>query len=430
MRVLIVSTFAPPHVGGLEVIVAQQARSLAEMGHDVTVCTSRHDPALAAEEHIEGYRIVRVAAWNEVERRTAVPFPLWGLRSFARLAHVVRWADVVHVHDVYYQPSFLAGALARWTRRPLFLTQHVSIVEHDSSLVMRTQRVVYATTGALLWRWSRAIIAYNTIVGGFLAERGVSGEKVRLGYNGIDVAAFRPGDPSSRAAVRERHGLPQDQPVVLFAGRLVPKKGYRELVAAHDPSYHIVLVGPGPLPEEVPSGVTFTGPVDRSELLSLYQASDLFALPAVGEMLTLAMQEAMACGLPVVATADAAYDSYGLDPLGVALVPAEPAALRRTFTDILSDLRRWEYMSEYSRQLATERFDWRHNAQDLAEVYRVAIAGSEPVPTQQTPRRSARIGQRAQPASRWASPLSARDTPGGPGAVPNVELVAAGEDRS
>ncbi len=310
------------------------------MGHEVTVFTSLHDKDLAKEEWIDGYRVVRTPVWNTIERRTAVPYPLWGMRSILHLARLVRQVDLVHIHDVYYQPSVLAAVVTRMARRPLFITQHVSIVEHDSPLVMGVQRIVYATAGARLWRWSRGIVAYNVIVQRFLAERGVPRDKVHLSYNGIDVESFCPGDASKRGVVRAIHGLPQDKPLILFVGRLVPKKGYREFMAAHHSEYHLVLVGPGPVPAEIPHGVTFTGPMDRKELLALYQASDVFALPAVGEMLTLAMQEAMACGLPVVTTAETAYDEYSLDPAGIAFVATTPDALRRTFIDILRDRER------------------------------------------------------------------------------------------
>lgn len=369
MNVLIVSTFAPPHVGGLEVVVEQQAKSLAEMGHDVTVFTSRHHRDLARDERVDGYRVVRTPVFNALDRRTSVPFPLWGARSLLPLMKLVRRADLVHIHDVYYQPTCLAATLARAMRRPLFATQHVSMVEHDSPVVMGAQRLIYATAGARLWKWCHGIVVYNTIVQGFLADRGVPEEKVHLTYNGVDVDVFRPGDAGIRGATRARYGLPQDKPLVLFVGRLVPKKGYRELMAAHHEDYEIVLAGPGAVPADVPSGVTFVGPVERCELLSLYQASDLFALPAVGEMLTLAMQEAMACGLPAVATADAAYSSYGLDHDAVALVRPEPDVLRKTFTGILRDDERRRRMCAYSRQLAVERFDWQSNAHGLTAMY-------------------------------------------------------------
>jgi D-inositol-3-phosphate glycosyltransferase len=392
MKVLIVATFIPPHVGGLEIVVVQQAKSLADAGHEVTVFTGRHDKSLPRDEKVDGYRVIRTPVWNAIEERTGVPYPIWGVRSFVPLVRLVRQADVVHVHDVYYQTSILAAMIARWAQRRLFVTQHVSIVEHDNPLVMGVQRFVYGTAGRKLWQWSRGIVAYNVIVERFLADRHVPPEKVHLCYNGIDVDAFRPGDKAVRASVRSAFGLPQDKPLVIFVGRLVPKKGYRELMAAHHDEYHIVLAGSGAIPSVVPSGVTFVGPVDRSELLGLYQASDIFALPAVGEMLTLAMQEAMACGLPVVATKDAAYDSYELDSNGIAFTVPEPDVLRKTFLEILEDPERYDRMRTYSRQLAETRFDWRRNAANLADLYcEEGLAGRrhwrriDPGPAKDTP---------------------------------------------
>jgi D-inositol-3-phosphate glycosyltransferase len=378
VNVLIVSTFAPPHVGGLEVVVEQQAKSLADMGHDVTVFTGRHHKSLARDEQVDGYRVVRTPVWNAIEDRTSVPYPIWGVRTLLPLIRLVRRADVVHVHDVYYQPTMIAALLARLVRRPLFVTQHVSVVQHDSPPVMMIQRLIYATIGALLWRWAEGIVAYNVIVRSFLLERGVPAEKIHLTYNGIDIDTFRPAEHGVRKAVRERYGLAQDKPIVLFVGRLVPKKGYRELVAAHSDDFQIVLAGPGTVPDEIPPGVTFLGPIDRGDLLGLYQASDLFAFPAVGEMLTLAMQEAMACGLPVVAREDAAYDQYGLDESAFSLISADPDILRKTFNAILADQGRHAEMAAYSRHLATTRFDWRRNAADLADIYRSSGPQQQP----------------------------------------------------
>ena len=80
----------------------------------------------------------------------------------------------------------------------------------------------------------------------------------------------------------------------------------------------------------------------------------------------------MACGLPVVATADEAYSPYDLDPFGIALVPPEPEILRSTFLGLLGQPDRMRYMRAYSRRLAEERFDWQNNAEHLASEYEIA----------------------------------------------------------
>jgi glycosyltransferase involved in cell wall biosynthesis len=246
------------------------------------------------------------------------------------------------------------------------------MVQHDKPGVQLAQKLVYSSVGRLLWRWATTITVYNPIVEDFLSGHGVPADKVRLRYNGVDTKHFCPGDPESVRVTREKYGLSAEAPVILFVGRMVPKKGFQKLLEARGPEYEMVLVGPGRIPGHIPAGVRFLGPVDRKELRDLYQASDIFAFPAVGEMLTLVMQEAMACGLPVVTTAEEAYSYYDLDPSGVALVPAEPGVLRSTFLDLLGKPGRMRYMQAYSRRLAEERFDWQSNAENLASEYEIA----------------------------------------------------------
>ena len=378
LRILIVSAYAPPHLGGVEVVVAQQAATLAALGHQVTVLTSQCEAEASSTDgrtcqpRIDqgGYRVIRVPAWNGLERCWSIAVPVFRPpQLLLQLIRQSRVADVIHVHDAYHPSSVLAALLARLLRKPLFVTQHAGIVEHGMLAVLLAQRIVYASVGRLVWRWATAVTAYNPIVQNFLLERHVPAAKIRLTCNGIDTREFCPGDAESARATRKRYGLPAEIPIVFHAGRLVPKKGSDKLLAASGPEYQVVIAGPGRIPGQVPPHVTFLGPVGRADLRDLYQASDIFAFPATGEMLTLAMQEAMACGLPAVVTADPGYASYHLDPSGIALVEPEPAELRAEFLDILGNPERRQRMQVYSRRLAKERFDWQRNTTDLAAEY-------------------------------------------------------------
>ena len=381
-RVLIVSAFVLPHVGGVEVIVQQQAEHLAEEGFDVTVVSS--DPSGSTPSPPgQGYHIVRNRAWNGLERRWGIPYPIWRIGGYVRLFRLVRQSDVIHVHDVTYLSSLCAAAFARLTRRTLLITQHVAVVAHDNKVVEFAQRAVYGTWGRWAWRWADEIILYNPIVETLLVDSGVDAEKIRLVYNGIDTAFFSPGDHADRQRARMRYGLPLDKPIILFVGRLVPKKGVDRLIAARDSTYHIVLVGSGMVPR-IPEDVTCLGPLGRRELRDVYRAADLFAFPAVGEMLTLVMQEAMACGLPVVATDEPGYATYRFGPDDIALVPSDAPDLKRAIQSLLGDADRLARMRAASRRVAIDRFDWRVNAAKLMSLYepfsgrRVSGDGSTP----------------------------------------------------
>src|ERR1017187_9111180 len=220
--VLIVSAYADPHVGGVEVVVGQQARTLAERGHDVTVVTSRCGEGRARHEQVDGYTVIRIAAWNGLEDRLGVPFPAWSPSAIWQLGRLIGNADIVHLHDVYHGSSVLAAILAKRRRRPLFITQHVGIVEHDKAVVKVAQKLVYSSVGRLLGGWAAAITVYNPIVEGFLSEHGVPAGKVRLTYNGIDTKEFCPGDLEAARVTRKRYGIAPEVPIILFVGRLVP----------------------------------------------------------------------------------------------------------------------------------------------------------------------------------------------------------------
>ncbi len=147
------------------------------------------------------------------------------------------------------------------------------------------------------------------------------------------------------------------------------KKGYRQLLDAADDDYHLVLAGPGQQPRALPPGVRCLGGVSRDELIELYRLADVFVLPAVGEIFTLAMQEAMACGLPVITTDDPRYDGYGVNRRLLRLVRPDPGSLRAAVRGVLADPDLRRQMGEYSRQLAVQLFDWHANHAALLRLY-------------------------------------------------------------
>ena len=365
MKVLVVEHYFPPHIGAMEEVARNQAASLTLLGHEVTVLTSRHDRALPKREGVDpGYVVRRARALSFVESRFGVTFPLvspWFLVTAIRAA---RRADVVHVHDVFYPVCHAAGLAAALTRRPLSITQHVAFVDFPNALVMSVQRLVYRLVGRRLFRRARAIVAYNPIVRSFLLGQGVDPAKILLTHNGIDVDFFSPGCPDDRAALRRRYGLPADRPLVLYVGRLVPKKGYDLVYRARSHNHYTLIAGNGYVETGMhdDDDVRFFGAASREQLRDLYRAADLFVFPAAGEIFTLVMQEAMASGLPVVVADDPGYAEYeDLDRARIALVERSVEGVREAINELVADPARRERMAAYSRELAVQRFSWDAN---------------------------------------------------------------------
>ncbi|MFI9270100.1 glycosyltransferase family 4 protein [Kitasatospora sp. NPDC052896] len=371
-RILLVSHYYPPHVGGIENVVRQEAGQLAARGAEVAVLTSGGRRTGTVTE--EGVRVGRIAAWNGIERRTGVPFPLPAPRLLREALRRARRADVVHVHDCLYPTSWAAWAAALLTRTPLVLTQHVGLVAHPSALVRGVQRAVYAVFGRALLRRARRVLVLNATVREFVLAHGARPDAVRQLANGVDTALFHPaGSDEEVREARATYGLPDGRVLVLFVGRLVPKKGYDLLRAAAGPEYDLVFVGTGG--EGVPAdaeGVHHLGALPPEQVAEVYRACDVFALPSTAEGFPLTVQEAMAAGLPVVTTDDPGYAPYALDRERVSLLPRDAGRLRAELAALAADAPRRELMGRYARDYAERSFGWPEHVRALLDHYRAA----------------------------------------------------------
>lgn len=369
--VLIVCHYFPPHVGGIEEVARAEAQGLVAAGLPVTVMTSRPAGRRRDAQADPGIRVVRVPAFNILER-FGVPFPLFFPASLLRRSWAeVRQADVVHVHDTLYLSSWVVALWCHLLHKPMVVTKHVAVVAHPWRSVALVQRLVYGTVGRFVSSVARAVFYVNTGIRDSLLSRGTPAGRLAPLPNGVDLVAFVPAaSAAERAALRRRFDLPLERPLVLFVGRLVPKKGYRQLVdaAEQQDDWVAVLVGDGDTVARtvrvLPCGVR-----DRDSVRLLYRACDVFALPSRSEGFPLTVQEAMASGLPVVTTDDPGYDMYGLDPGFVTLLPTDSPRLNEAISALVDDPQRRRQMSLYSRRFAEEHFSWANHVTALMGMF-------------------------------------------------------------
>jgi D-inositol-3-phosphate glycosyltransferase len=372
-RVLLVSHYFPPHLGGIENVVAEQARHLAAAGAEVVVLTSGRPGGV--ERLGDGVRVLRVPAWDGLQQRAGIPFPVPGPGLLTSALRWARWADVVHVHDGAYLTSWAAGLAAAVTRTPMVMHQHVAIVDHPATVVRLVQQAVWGTAGRLMLRRAERVFVLNDTVSAFVRAYGARPGRIEHLPNGVDAALFTPSSSESeRRSIRERLGLPADRVLVLFAGRLVPKKGYDLLTAAAGPEYDLVFAGEGHdgVPASTP-GVHHLGRLGPVALAEAYRACDVFALPSTSEGFPLTVQEAMASGLPVVTTDDPGYASYRLDRERVRLLPRDAAVIRATLAELAGDPALRARMGGWSHAYATGNFSWPAHARVLLDRYPATV---------------------------------------------------------
>lgn len=297
LSVLQVSSYAPPHLGGLETCAAGIFSGIRKRQVHIRWLFS-DVPQLPP-----GPDTTRIRASNVVERLLGVPVPIPALSSLAQFASEVRAADVVHVHDVMYLNSLIAVVLAQRLRKPIVATLHIWKVPYRNPLIRVVQDIVHRTIGMYCLRRASAIVTYNREI--FAKLEPVGTGKTFFVANGIaeafEVADDDIGDRRWRE-LRSSLALTDSDHVVLFAGRFVSKKGLHLIraAAARMPDTLFVMCGSGPInPGRWQlENVRVVGLLEHDELRKYFLASDLLLLPSKGEGFPLVVPEAMACGLP------------------------------------------------------------------------------------------------------------------------------------
>lgn len=374
-KILIVSHYYAPHIGGEEVIAQMQANFLTQQGFEVTVVSSRHDPQLPAVADEQGVKVNRVKILNVFEKR-GIPFPIFYPQIFPVMWRAVGAAEIVHIHDVFYISSWVAALMAFLRRKPLFLTQHVALVNYPHALVMLIEKIIYHTIGRIIFNQARTILVFYQQVKNNLFAFGAPPEKILELGSGVDFMKFHPvASAEEKKAIRRKLGLPVDKPLALFLGRLVPKKGFREFCEMQSENFDLMMVSSDDLAEPWKSmaHMHFLGKLTGEPLADAYRAADAYVFPSHGEVFPLAVQEALASGLPIITSPENTYRDYGMDERLFLRVEPQTLALKSAMDRVATDSEFRQRMSDYSLKVARKYFDWNANMRQAMEMYQEVL---------------------------------------------------------
>jgi glycosyltransferase involved in cell wall biosynthesis len=192
--------------------------------------------------------------------------------------------------------------------------------------------------------------------------------------NGVNPAQF--ADLPDGAIFRERYGLGTGA-VVMFMGRLHRRKGVEELtrafLSANIQGAKLVLAGPdeGMLPtlqSLQTDDIILTGYLNAEQRLQALAAADLFALPATGEGLSMAVLEAMATGIPVLLSPGCNLPEAAESGAGKIVLP-QVETLTQALREMLTDREALQVMGNRAQQLVHDRFTWEQVASRMEAVY-------------------------------------------------------------
>lgn len=314
---------------------------------------------------LEGY------AWTLLPNRSWWPAADHPLRfvhpSIAGILHRERY-DALIVHGYAHATEWLAFQAARQAGTPVLLRGESTLLGRRPPWVAAVKRTALA---ALLRRISAAL-AIGTLNREFYRSYGVPDDRIFFVPYAVDNTRFLAeaerwrADPASRAALRARLGLRIDLPVVLYAGKLIPRKRPLDLLEAYarvaaDHPAAIVFVGEGserPRLEAAAarhrlSQVTITGFVNVSEIGRYYAAADVLVLPSSHEPWGLVLNEAMCFGLPLIASdaVGAAPDLVPGNQNGFVYPAGDITALASALRRLLADPAKRAEMGARSREI-------------------------------------------------------------------------------
>jgi glycosyltransferase involved in cell wall biosynthesis len=378
-RLLTVSNFFDSHRGGLEIVAGRLARELAARGFEVTWLASDCTAPPASETRL---RAVAVGVWNIAERRLGVPWPVLSPAGIARLWREVGSADAVLLHDALYMASIVTFLAARAQRKPLTIIQHIGHIPYRSAFLRGLMALANHVVAGPILSGADQVVFISQFVRAFFGRLRFRAPP-KLVFNGVDTEVFRLAIGDEKAAARRRFGL--DGTVALFVGRFVEKKGVEilRLVAEARPDVTFAFAGWGvidPASWGLPNVRVFSDLAGPS-LAELYWASDIFVLPSQGEGFPLVVQEALACGLPVVCGAE----STTADPeaarflRGVAVEASDPAVAAAEVVAAMDEMLAREAPGDAARrrEFVCRRYAWSAAADRYAEIL-TGLMGREP----------------------------------------------------
>ncbi|OJF10044.1 glycosyltransferase [Couchioplanes caeruleus] len=394
MRIAMISEHASPlsalggvDAGGQNAHVAALAAALAEQGHEVRVYTRRDDPAPPPVVEVHGFEVVHVPAGPAMTLAKDDLLPYMG--DFAEWTAADwrgTWApDVVHAH--FWMSGLAAVTAARACDVPVVLTYHalgsVKRRHQGAADTSPAHRISYERQlGRVV---DRVVVQCQDEIRELLLM-GVPRTQMTLVPSGVDTALFCPEGPAE----------PRDpqRPRILTVGRLVPRKGYEDLICALPsvPGAELVIVGGPPdgrLDDDpyarrlralagqcrVADRVRLAGAVAAADMPRWYRSAEVLAAAPWYEPFGLTPLEAMACGVPVVGTAVGGLTDTVVDGVTGDLVPPrEPRELGLALRRLLGDeVRRISYAAAAADR-AAHSYSWRRVATRLAAVY-ASVAG-------------------------------------------------------
>jgi glycosyltransferase involved in cell wall biosynthesis len=379
MHICMISREFPPVSGGIGYYVYNLSRELIKKGHKVTIIT--HGTTSKTEKEIfDGIDVFKVTFFP------LYPFHmiLHGIFVNSLLNSLSPELSLIHLH------SPLTPTIK--TSLPIVTTVHTAMkidsryheVVDPYSLAEKVQSMYFSPfTESRLLRLSNVVTAVSPSVANELTEYGFDSRKVTIMWNGVDEKVFCPLGNNEKL-----------EKYILYTGVLRARKGLFDLMKCAIlvnkiiPNVKFVICGTGPLlqklKEQVRSvglekKVLFLGRVERKRLINIYQNATIYVVSSIYEGLPTVLLEAMACGLPVVATnIGGNRDLISSNVNGLLVPPRSPEKMAQMIALLWNDEHLRKRLGDNARETIVKKYTWELIANNFINVYE-ALVQNKPI---------------------------------------------------
>jgi glycosyltransferase involved in cell wall biosynthesis len=369
-----------PSVGGIQIVTYEQSKRLLQKNFGLTVVTNRIQ---APKKYvIDGINVECYESMN-MAFRLGIPYNIPSISSFPVFTKNIKNSKIIHAHGHPYLTSLMAGKLAKQYEKPFVLTQHNTFIDYNN-IFNHIEKINDLTVGKETLKQADKIITVSDATKEYVLSLGAKHNKIKVLHNGVDLNRFKPL-PKVKEEIRKKIGISKNAFVILTVRRIVYKNGVDTLIDAANiaikKKQNIVFIIAGKGPDMVniqnqiehlglEKNIKLTGFVADNDLPLYYNAADMFVLPSKsGEGLPLVALEAMACGLPVIATNVGGINEIMVKNFGKLVPPNNPVALANAiieFTDINNK-------PDELRAIIEDKYSWDKNVTQLVEIYEELI---------------------------------------------------------
>ncbi len=368
LKIAIVSDWYYPKLGGVAVHMHDLALHLRELGHEVAIITNNRKTGKETELNEAGITLVKVPGFTLGS--VGINMSVFSHNARSMIPYI-RGYDVVHGQHAFTPLALKAVSAGRMVGKATLLTTH-SINYENSPVIKALARITFPYYRYYLHNPHR-IIAVSRASKEFI--RRFTQVPVEVIQNGVNVGFF--DIPLSKEEAREKLGL--GEKVVLYVGRLEPRKGVSTLInAMKHVDGTLLIAGQGsmlPLLRErakllgISDRVRFLGKVEYSRLPIYYRASDVFVLPSLSEAFGIVLLEAMASGTPVIGTQVGGIPEI-IDGCGLLVPPGDANKLAEAINFVLSNQNVEKRLARLGKQRVETIYDWSVVVRKVVALYR------------------------------------------------------------